>query len=164
MRRITLLLVPVLTLAACQDQLPTVAHTGDSAVTGLAADVEYDLKVNLAEATTLTLFVPSELRVPLPSTALLNQDNGVSTGLMHTFTEGCETHYQDVDGDEVVDLILHFSVPALFGDYDVTALPEETVSLTLTVYFADSEPYVASYEALLVSNEPHRWQGKPNGG
>jgi hypothetical protein len=164
MRRITLLLLPVLTLAACQDQLPTSADASGAAVAGMAADLEFDLKVNLAEATTVTLYVPSESRVPLATTTLVNAETDVSTGLMHTFAADCETHFQDVTGDGDDDLILHFSVGVLFGDYDVANLPNETQTLDLTVEFEGADPFTSSYEALLVYNEANGQQhGRQNG-
>ena len=161
MKRIALALFPVLTLAAC-GELPTAAdHTDESApVVQLSADLEV-IKVNLAEATALQILLASESRLPVAA-VLDNTDNGVSAGLMHTFDVGCPNHYQDVDGDGVVDLILHFDPSVLFGSYDTDALPADPLLLELTVTFEDEE-ITGEYWVQLAYKVPHRWKGKPTG-
>lgn len=165
MRRITLLLLPVLTLAACQDRLPTTVDASDAAVAGMAADIEYDLKVNLAEATSVTLFLDGETRSPLSAT-LTNLDNLISTGLLHEFAEDCPVHFPDLDGDENPDgLELHFSVEALFGDYDLSGVPL-VVPVELSIAF-ETDPAFQSetYDVLLIDKPAHgRQHGRQNGG
>jgi hypothetical protein len=164
MRRITLLLLPVLTLAACQDQLPTSADASDAAVAGIAADLEYDLKVNLTEATAVPLYLDGETRLPLSAT-LKNLDNLASTDMMHEFEEGCPIHFPDLDGDQDGDgLVLHFSVAALFDGYDVSAVPQ-VVQVELSIQFAEEPAFTpVVYDVLLVDNPANGWQrGKQNG-
>ena len=159
MKRITLALFPVLT--AC-GELPTATDQAGEAptVVQLSADLEV-MRVNIAEATSLQIVLVSESRLPVAA-VLDNTDNGVSAGLMHTFDVGCPNHYQDVDGDGVVDLILHFDPSVLFGSYDTDALPADPLLLELTVTFEDEE-ITGEYWVQLVYTVPHRWKGKPTG-
>jgi len=146
MRRIALLALPLFILTACERDLPTAAEINDSPVyaVNLALDGEVTT-INLFTASTVQVVIPSVSTVPTTAT-LTNDDNGAFANPLHTFDAGCETHFQDVNGDVVPDLMLHFDAVTLFDSYGITP-PEDPITLTLAVTWVDAEGNLTTHDA-----------------
>jgi len=166
MKRLAILVLPLLVLAACETGVPTAAETDGLTTPTLAVTLALDegtTNVNLYTASTVQVVIPSVSTVPTTAT-LTNNDNGDSGEPIHTFDAGCTTHFQDVDGDGSTDLILHFDVDDLFGTYDTAALPTEAITLTLAVTWEDADgivvdSYDAEYAVQLVYTVPNGYRG-----
>jgi hypothetical protein len=164
MKRLALLLLATLALGACNDRgLPAAIDDPTTAVLVATVDpVEPDalpVRVNLATAATIQLLVPNTTLVPTSAVAA----NGAYTDAEdHTINPDCPIHFQDVDGDGDLDLILHFDVAALFP-YAPDAIPATPVTVTLNVTFVDASTYTADYLVQLVYQAPkgRHYQGRP---
>ena len=151
MRRIVLFLLPLFVLTACERSVPTAADLWDAGISTTLAvtlDVNADVtKINLANASTVQVIVPSTAAVPTSAT-LTNTDNEAWADPMHTFDAGCETHFQDLDGDGYVDaLFLHFDAGTLFDSYGTTP-PVDPITLSLDVDWVDAEGTPTGYDAV----------------
>jgi hypothetical protein len=160
MKRLAFLVLPAVALAACDSGIPTAMDNAED-LTAAALVVPIDpvepdavpAKVNLATATTIQLVVPNTTLVP--TLAEVTTSDGYSDAESHTINEGCPTHFQDVDGDDLIDLVLHFDVDALFP-YAPDAVPTDPITLTISVTFVDESTFTADYLVQLVYNTPKR--------
>jgi len=166
MRRIALLALPLFILTACERGLPTAAEITESPVyaVSLVLDGEGNT-VNLYTASTVQVVIPSVSTVPATAT-LTNDDNGAVADPLHTFDAGCDTHFQDLTGDLVPDLVLHFDAAILFGSYGSVPPLDEEQPIALTLYAewqdADGNPidtYDATYSVTLFYSEPAGFRG-----
>ncbi len=177
MKRLAFLVLPTLALAACDGSLPTAIDDGDDLTTAelvVTVDpVEPDalpVKLNLATATRIQLVVLDFTETLVPEWA--RAENGGFTDLEDHLVDHIPNfvarHYEDVGGDpNLIDLILHFEVDALFpaSAYPSTEAYPIDVDLKLFVKWPadDAATEYGPYAVQLVYSAPKgkRYQGRP---